>query len=96
MNFNNTKIILREGRDYMTPLCIIKGSKIKEFNNIKYFCLIPFGEQTIKEIPVTVKKPSMIFSENYYSATLYKQRNGQYIIKFKITEVEDWIKQGGI
>ena len=89
MNFNNTKIILREGRDYMTPLCIIKGSKIKEFNNIKYFCLIPFGEQTIKEIPVTVKKPSMVFSENYYSATLYKQRNGKYIIKFKITEVTE-------
>lgn len=88
MNFNGIKVILREGGNYMTPLCIIKGSKIKEFN-IKRLCLIPFGEQTIKEILVTVKKPSMVFSENYYSATLYKQRNGEYIIKFKITEVED-------
>ena len=89
MNFNDIKVILREGGNYMTPLCIIKGSKIKEFNNIKRLCLIPFGEQTIKEIPVTVKEPSVVFSENYYSATLYKQRNGEYIIKFKITEVED-------
>ena len=89
MNFNGIKVILREGGNYMTPLCIIKGSKIKEFNNIKYICLIPFGEQTIKEIPATVKKPSMIFSENYYSATLYKQRSGEYIIKFKITEVTE-------
>ena len=88
MNFNGIKVILREGGNYMTPLCIIKGSKIKEFN-VKYICLIPFGEQTIKEIPVTVKKPSMVFSENYYSATLYKQRSGKYIIKFKITEVTE-------
>ena len=36
MNFNDIKVILREGGNYMTPLCIIKGSKIKEFNNISF------------------------------------------------------------
>lgn len=87
MNFNNIKTILREGRDYTTPLGIIKGSEIREFNKIKSLKLIPFGKQTIKDVPMKVKKPSLIFSEKYYSVTLYRQRNGEYIIKFKITEV---------
>ena len=89
MNFdNNVKVILREGKNYMTPLCIIKGSKIKEFD-LKSLYLIPFGKQTIEETPVMVKKPSLVFFEKYYSVTLYKQRNGEYIIKFKLTEVTE-------
>lgn len=89
MNFNNIKTILREGRDYTTPLGIIKGSEIREFDKIKSLKMIPFGKQEIREYPITIKKPSIVFTENYYSATLYKQRNGEYVIKFKMTEVEE-------
>ena len=91
MNFNNanTKMILREGKNYTTSLGVIKGDLIKEFDKIKFIKLIPFGKQTIEEISVMVKKPSLVFSERYYSVTLYKQRNGNYIIKFKITEVTE-------
>ena len=89
MNFdNNVKVILREGKNYMTPLCIIQGSQITEFD-LQSLYLIPSGQQTIEETPVMVKKPSLVFLEKYYSVTLYKQLNGNYIIKFKITEVTE-------
>lgn len=89
MNFNNNLTILREGKNYTTSLGIIKGGEIREFSKIKSLKLIPFGKQEIVEVPVMIKKPSLIFSEKYYSATLYKQRNGEYVIKFKVTEVEE-------
>ena len=90
MNFDGTiKTVLREGRDYTTSLGLIKGSEIRKFDRIKSIKLIPYGEQKIKEIEVSVKMPAIAFCKNYYSATLYKQRNGKYIIKFKVTEVTE-------
>ena len=89
MDFDNIKTILREGRNYTTSLGIVKGHDIREFDKIKFLYIVPFGKQTIEETPVMVKTPSLVFFERYYSVTLYKQRNGRYIVKFKITEVTE-------
>lgn len=85
---NNIFNLVREGKNGCTSLGIIKGYNIPK-KSIETIEIIPYGKQTIKKIYVINKKPAMVFSNSFYSVNLYKQRNGDYILKYKLTEIKE-------
>lgn len=84
----NNIFSIREGKNGCTSLGIMLGDSIPK-NPIENIKIIPYGKQNIENIQVVNKKPAMIFSNAFYCVNLYRQRNNNYILKYKLTEIKE-------
>lgn len=82
---------VREGKNGITKLGLFKQNEFTQDGQLKDITirLVPYGKQDVivihPKVMITKNRTGGLF---YFSATLYKQRNGKYILKFKETLVE--------
>lgn len=77
----------REGKDGITDFGLFHQSVLPIENKVK-IPLVKYHQQKIEDIDVNVViKDNKKSSSEWYSAILYQQRNGIYVLKFKQTEI---------